>query len=127
MGQDATGQERATVRGEKEGGMTRTPLLKTVFAITEKEWQSQVVELARHCGWKRIYHTFDSRRSAFGFPDLVMVRERVLYVELKTEKGKLSPSQEEWIEALAAAGSEVYCWRPSNFDEAVKVLSRRVA
>ena len=36
---------------------------------TEKGFQAAVVELARLRGWL-VYHTYDSRRSAKGFPDL---------------------------------------------------------
>ena len=39
--------------------------------VTEKAFQTAVVELAELCGWK-VYHTYDSRRSAPGFPDLVL-------------------------------------------------------
>ena len=52
-----------------------------------------VVDLARTLGW-RVYHTYDSRRSQPGFPDLVLVRERILFLELKSETGKLSHDHE---------------------------------
>src|SRR6185436_14524371 len=92
--------------------------LKT--AITEKQWQAQVVELALHLGWRKIYHTWNSMHSAKGFPDLVMARERCVMIECKSETGKLKPDQQDWIEALEQAGVEVYVWRPSHWDEAVR-------
>ena len=91
-------------------------------ALTEKAWQSQVLDLAKLFGW-RYYHTFDSRRSVAGFPDLALFRPgRFLLVELKAEKGKLSPSQENMIADLRAARVEVHVFRPSDFDAAVEVL-----
>lgn len=81
---------------------------------TEKAFQAEVVKLARRHGWK-CYHAFDSRKSAAGFPDLVLVRDRVLFVELKTATGTTSPDQDIWLEALRAAGAEVHVWRPADW------------
>lgn len=93
-------------------------------AATEKQWMSQVIELAKLTGWAT-YHPFLSIHSERGFPDLTLVRERLIFVELKAEKGKLSSDQTKWIERLKAAKQEVYCWKPSQWDEAVMVLSKR--
>lgn len=98
-----------------------TPLAE----LTEKEWQAQVLELAARLGWRKAYHTYDSRRSHSGFPDLVLVRDRVVFAELKREKGKLSDAQEQWIAALHAAGAEIYVWRPGDLEDIAKVLMRR--
>ena len=46
--------------------------------MTEKQWQALVQETAQLAGWMA-YHTYDSRRSAAGFPDLVLARERVIF------------------------------------------------
>ena len=89
--------------------------------LTEKEWQAHVIETATLFGW-RCYHTFDSRRSADGFPDLVMVRERVVWAELKRETGKLTVAQWDWITALEAAGQEVYVWKPSDREQVAALL-----
>jgi hypothetical protein len=92
--------------------------------LTEKAWQRQLVDLARQLGWT-VYHTYDSRRSQPGFPDLVLVRDRVLYVELKREQGKLTDAQAGWLDKLIAAGAEAYCWRPRDLEEAGMTLARR--
>ena len=60
-----------------------------VKTLSEKEFQHQVCQLARLCGW-RIYHVHFSQRSEPGFPDLVLVRERVVYAELKSETGEVT-------------------------------------
>lgn len=93
--------------------------------LTEKEWQAQVVALAKQTGWKGAYHTYDSRRSSSGFPDLVLVRERIVYIELKSQNGKLSTAQAEWIMWLDEAAAEVAIARPSDLDMLGKLLGPR--
>ena len=86
--------------------------------MTEKQFQAQVVELATLYGY-RVYHTFNSRRSAPGFPDLVLARSgAVLFVELKTTTGKVSKAQAEWLDAT---GGE--CWRPTDWPHIEATLS----
>lgn len=94
------------------------------MAVTEREWQAEVVALAKHMGWRH-YHTHDSRRSEPGWPDLALVRERLVLAELKTETGRVSAAQERWLSLLSSAGVETYLWRPSDRDEVIHVLSRR--
>lgn len=84
------------------------------LAIPERELQEAVLELAGARGWYR-YHTYDSRRSSAGFPDLVLVRERIVFAELKSQKGVVRNEQTAWIERLRTAGAEVYLWRPSDW------------
>lgn len=95
------------------------------IAVTERDWQDQVVDLARMLGWDHAYHTFDSRRSAFGFPDLVLARDRILFLELKTETGNLSDAQRGWLTALLEAGGEAYVARPRDLDLVAYVLTSR--
>ena len=94
-------------------------------SYTEKQWQSEVMALAKDLGWL-VYHTLRSNGSEPGFPDLVLVRgERVLFIEVKTMKGKLSPAQSFWLAALSHTTVEVYLWRPSDIQEVAEVLRRR--
>lgn len=75
------------------------------------------------------YHTYDSRRSASGWPDLVIARIHVqgyddgavMFRELKREGGKVTPAQETWLEALQWGGCDTGVWRPSD------LLSGRIA
>ncbi len=90
--------------------------------VSEKLWQQWVTDLAKLKHW-RCYHTFDSRRSTPGFPDLVLVRHhRLIVAELKAEKGRLTPPQKEWLDALAFTGIETYVWRPSEADDVLQIL-----
>ncbi|MCR4338797.1 MAG: VRR-NUC domain-containing protein [Gemmatimonadaceae bacterium] len=98
--------------------------LTTLADLPEKEWQAQVVQLARTLGWRH-FHAYRSTKSPAGFPDLTLVRERIIFVELKTERGKLTDAQKDWIEALLHAGAEAYVWRPADLDRAGRILAQR--
>ena len=91
--------------------------------ITEKDFQQTVIELAQICGYL-VYHTHDSRRSAAGFPDLVLVgKGRVIFAELKTERGRLRRDQVKWLQSLGACrGVECYEWRPHDWNQIVRIL-----
>ncbi len=95
----------------------------------EKEWDYQLFNskkgLAPMLGWRLCYHTLRSKGSQSGFPDRVLVRERVIFAELKREKGVPTPAQVDWLNGLAAAGAEVYLWKPSDLDEIGKILAMR--
>lgn len=93
-------------------------------AMTEKDWQQAVQNLAIHYGWRH-YHTHDSRRSNPGFPDLVLVRgTRLVFAELKTDAGRVSEVQWSWLNALYEAEREVYVWRPRDLRTVKQVLGR---
>lgn len=90
---------------------------RLMLRLSEAAFQAQVIQLATLCGWLA-YHTRDSRGSAGGFPDLVLVhptRRRVVYAELKSERGKVKPDQIRWIEALQSAGQNAHIWRPRHW------------
>lgn len=85
--------------------------------MTEAQFQTAVIELAKLNGYRLIYHTHDSRRSQKGFPDLVLVSEhrgRALFRELKTTKGRLSPEQFDWIGSMQLAKLNAGVWRPED-------------
>jgi hypothetical protein len=59
------------------------------------------------------YHTHDARRSPRGYPDLTICGPGgVLFRELKTQRGKVTAEQREWLDALTAAGADAGVWRP---------------
>ena len=101
-------------------------------SISEKAFQQQLNEMATLLGYL-CFHTYDSRRSiGGGFPDLVLVRpatskhtSRVIFAELKTQKGRVSKAQQEWLQALSTReGIEVYIWRPADIDTIIEILQR---
>ena len=84
--------------------------------MTEKQLQAAVLKLAKLRGWMA-YHTYDSRKSQAGFPDLVLVRPPdLLFVELKSEKGVVSLAQEDWLLRLQNASvMRTRLWRPRDW------------
>lgn len=89
---------------------------------SEKQFAAMFEGLLRLRNWT-YYHTFNSRHSAPGFPDYVCVRHRVVYVELKAERGKVSDAQSKWLLRLKNAGAEAWVFRPSQWAEIERVLS----
>lgn len=104
--------------------MTAPLQLPTLSDLTEKQWASQVANLAKALGWHR-YHTHRSTRSEPGWPDEALVRERLVLLELKTETGRLSGPQKSWLAALRMAGVEVYVARPRHLSALSRILSVR--
>jgi hypothetical protein len=96
--------------------------MNPLATLTEAAFQEQVVTLAAVKGWAA-YYTYDSRRSPPGFPDLVLARDRVIFAELKTLKGRARPEQLEWLDRLRHAGAECYLWRPPHAREIERVLA----
>ncbi len=104
--------------------------------MTEADFQTAVIDLAQLLGW-RVAHFRPARTNAGwrtpvsadgkGFPDLVLVRDRVLFVELKSETGRLSPDQRAWVAALDDAGAQAFVWRPFHWPEIERTLKARVA
>lgn len=83
--------------------------------LSEKDLQRQVLNVAKQFGW-RTYHTWGSIHSTKGFPDLTCVRgDRLVFIELKAEKGKLSEAQAEWLTDLSCTDAEPYEIRPSDW------------
>lgn len=87
--------------------------------MSEGQLQANVMDAVKTLGLLG-YHTFDSRRSTPGFPDLVIVGARgVIYRELKTATGRVTPAQRHWITALRAAGQDADVWRPQDWPDRI--------
>jgi len=88
--------------------------------MRERDLAHNVVAAAKTLGW-RVYFTWNSLHSPKGWPDLVALRQgfdgdtRIIFAELKSEKGKLSLPQEQTLELLRGTGHGVYVWRPSQW------------
>lgn len=94
----------------------------------EKAFQADVVRFAQRAGWL-VYHTYDSRKSQPGFPDLTMVRKGWLIIaELKVGKNTLEPAQKDWADALHTVemGNEsvfYFVWYPKDWPQIIEVLT----
>ena len=101
--------------------------------MLERDLQKAVIDLARIFRWSvahfRPAQTSKGWRTPVeadgkGWPDLLMTRDdRIVAVELKVGRNKLSPEQEQWRERLMAAGVEYFVWHEDDLrGQAVEVL-----
>lgn len=108
--------------------------MNPALAISERAFQESVIQAAQMLSW-RVAHFRPAetkhgwrtpvQADGAGFPDLVLVRPpRVLFAELKAERGKPTQAQITWLDELTAASTvESYLWRPSSWDEIAEVLA----
>lgn len=104
--------------------------------ITERQFTETVIELAKLHGWKVAHFRTSMDRGVWrtamagdiGFPDLVLARKGVvIFAELKSERGRVSVHQDEWLAALASMARQphshkVRVWKPSDIEEIKAVL-----
>lgn len=97
---------------------------------SENDLMVKTVEFARYCGWMAVHFGGNLHGRAWydatGFPDLLLIhaeRNLTWFRELKSEKGKLSARQQQWIDHLIEAGANVDVWRPADWPDIVAALS----
>jgi hypothetical protein len=100
--------------------------LPIVARLTARGFERQVLRFAEQRGW-RCYDGFDQRETPPGFPRLVLTRARaevprVVFLELKGYRGRLTAKQRAWIEQLRADGCEAYVFRPRDTERLATVL-----
>jgi len=98
--------------------------LKPRRPMAEEALLQHVRAVARRHGWL-VYHTRDARRSDKGFPDLLATNgRRLLAMECKSQAGKLTPEQAQWLNLLAHTGKcETYIIRPSDVADLERLFS----
>jgi hypothetical protein len=108
-------------------------LMPPMHDASEKLFQDNVKRIARMAGWQIFHATPKQVRPGVmvsdgpGFPDLVLVStigRGIIYAELKTEQGRLSPIQKQWGQNILANGGEYYVWRPSQLELIAERLGR---
>jgi len=105
--------------------------------MTEAQFQSAVVQLARLNGWM-VHHTRAAQlrpgiwatpiQGNAGWPDLALCRPQhgdFILAELKKEGGRLSAGQKTWLLCLSQAGVEVHVWYPSDMTQIQNRLARK--
>lgn len=101
----------------------------TPTEVLEATLQQAIVELATENGW--LVHETANAAVAFaagagrwdavqgtGFPDLVLGREldrRLLFVECKTQRGRLGSRQWQWRTIIEGLGCDWRLWRPLDY------------
>ncbi len=102
---------------------------------SEADFSQWFDDLRRLMGWLAVhFRPLQNQRGHWqtpytgdgGFPDWVLVRDgRLLFVELKSEKGKVEPEQIAWLaEINQCQGVGAHLWRPSDRSQIEKVLAR---
>ena len=102
------------------------------MTMTERELQDAVLATAELLGWHHRYHTYTSKRSPAGFPDLVLIRgDRIIFAELKSDRGRVTVEQASWIDALEVVAEatdfrmSVVVWRPLDWSTGMIELELR--
>lgn len=108
-----------------------------ISEMSEATWQGQFIDLAQSYGWKHLHvrrtigrgKKWVTATNRAGWPDLTLWNQRqrrIIFVELKSEKGIVSPEQEEVLAELRNSGQETYVLRPSELDLAQAILRPQV-
>lgn len=105
--------------------MPRTARRSDAIPVTENQLLEAVLSLAKLYNWRTLHirpaRTEKGWRSPVqgdgkGFPDLLLLKDnRMLVVELKAARGKLTKDQDEWLEAFYWADAEIDTWRPADW------------
>lgn len=99
------------------------PVLLAEEMAPESRFQAVVVRAAEAQGYKA-YHTYRSTRSPKGWPDLALAKPgHLLLIECKTNAGKVTAEQEEWLAVLHHPPwviAEV--WRPADWQHVLERL-----
>ena len=99
---------------------------------SEADFKKQVIDTAQALGWL-VHSDPDSRqvKGNPGFPDLVLAKNgKVIFAELKRDKGRLSPHQRGWIKAFVEYDSRMLfsympradVWRPRDYEQIKRLL-----
>lgn len=113
--------------------MAKTPELfdpeTTARLDRERDFQTLVEGMMRANRWS-VYSVRRSdlaQASLAGYPDITawrVVDKRLIFAELKTDTGRVSPSQQAVLEELRSLGTaEVYLWRPKNLEEIRQIIA----
>jgi len=113
----------------RQGRARSTAAVKPeLVKMSEAELQDNVIKTARAFKWRvahfrsvpvkhgdRVVYETPVQADGAGFPDLLLVRERVVFAELKSETGRMSMAQQDWMFALREADAERYIWFPKDW------------
>lgn len=94
-------------------------------AMDEKTFRHAVQDLLNTRGWRWTYVPDSRQVQGYpGIPDLIAVRDcRLLFIELKTEQGRVRSEQRKWLIDLALTPAEVHLWKPSEWDLIERMLT----
>ena len=96
--------------------------------MSERELGRTIREMAEAYGWS-VYQVLDTRnwakRTSRGFPDQLIARPgQALALELKTERGIVTPDQVLWVATLdSIPGMTSAVIRPHDLDQVEELLA----
>lgn len=102
--------------------------------MNEAAFKNSVIDIATRYGWF-VHHDLPAmnRRGQWathvqgntGFPDLVLLSAKgvLVFAELKTDVGRLSKHQEQWLDRLDKTQAIVQVWRPNQMPVIIKFLA----
>jgi hypothetical protein len=98
----------------------------------ESDYQREIVAYAKLKNWAVVHFTKLYHRGRWftpaaidgkGFPDLILVRdERILFIEVKTDTGRLTNEQILWRKRILRCGLSFIVARPSTYEEVKTIL-----
>lgn len=84
--------------------------------MTGREITDAVMELAEVLGWRAVHFrpartkhgwtTAMQGKWSKGWPDIILLRKRIVALEIKGDGDTLRPEQEAWLEAFRTAGCD---------------------
>lgn len=116
--------------------------------MLERDIQESIRQTAQQFGWSSrsshpktlletfagggsggfFYHTWSSKKSEKGFPDIVMSDgTHLIIAEVKRNRphGKVSDEQKNMLDILATHIPHTYLWREDDLDEVIQILMRQ--
>jgi hypothetical protein len=132
------GRVTVTVSPPSARGAVPVPGREVRTTYSEREFQRDVLALAKLHGWLAAHfrpartvrrdgsvrYQTPVQADGAGFPDLVLLRDGVLLVaELKTDTGRTTKEQDAWLAAFRAAGVAASVWRPRDMNLITKALT----
>lgn len=105
------------------------------LTLTEAEYQGLIVDTARYLGYEVMHvrrskgrrrggEAWQTTTSIKGWPDLTIFGDRgLLFVEVKSESGRVTPEQKVVHAQLRAAGQTVIVSKPSTWPDLVTALT----
>ena len=111
---------------------------RSLLVISEEDWERTVLDLVHTFGYtaagfrsaRRLDGTWVTpvKGDGTGFPDWIFAKEDspLIAVELKSDKGTLSPRQIYWRKILCKVPGIIYViWRPCDYEQIVEFLTRQ--
>ncbi len=106
------------------------------LTLSEADFMHQVIDLAHFFNWTvahfrsvrvqkkngDIKYMTPVHADGLGFPDLLLVKKKVIVAELKVGNNKPSKQQQTWLLRFDNARVEAYLWYPKDMEQIKIVL-----